>query len=263
VEALLAAAPNDELRKSAEDALRSVQAQSAKWAAENGGGAGAGVDIRQLAVGDQVTIRVKGRIDGRVWGDAVYTTDSDLGAAAVHAGLARSGESRWVKVWIVPSPSRFPEAFAHGVQSQPRDRATAAFFLQPAQPPPGGVVVPKSPRVPPWMEGHPEQRAASRRWNERELQEIGSNPGSVAPSGKAVGQDDQLAVDQVLLVQFGTSWWAARVIHLFPDGRVWIRYLGWSPMFDEAVNRNRLQFDEEAATKARQTVAGRRNKARP
>jgi thiol-disulfide isomerase/thioredoxin len=273
VESLLTAAPNDELRKIAESALRYVQAQSAKWAAENGGGAGSAVDIRQLAIGDQVTIRVTGQIDGRICGDAIYTTDSVLGAAAVHAGLARPGESRWVKVWIVPSPSRFPAAAANGVQSETQDRAIAAFFLQPAEPPRGmngpagpvnqGVVAPKLRTRHSKIEGHPEQHEASRRWHERELKEIGPNPGAVAPSGKAVVQEDQLAEDQVLLVQFGTSWWAARVIHLFPDGRVWIRYLGWSPVFDEAVHRNRLQFDDDAVTKARQTVAVRRNKAGP
>jgi thiol-disulfide isomerase/thioredoxin len=273
VEAILASAPNDDLRKTAESALRYVKAQAAKWAAENGGAAGSAVDIRQLAIGDQVTIRVTGRIDGRVWGDAVYATASDVGAAAVHAGLIEPGESRWVKAWIVPSPSRFPEALAHGVQSQARPRATAAFFLQPAEPPPGGggLIAPpnqgeavlKPRKLPPWMEGHPEHRDASRHWYERELKEIGSNPGPVASTGKAVGEEDQLTADQVMLVQFGTSWWAARVIHLFPDGRVWIRYLGWSPAFDEAVKRNRLQFDDEAAAKARETVAGRRGKAGP
>lgn len=267
VEAILASAPNDELRKTAESALRYVQSQAAKWAAENGGAAGSAVDLRQLAIGDQVTIRVTGRIDGQVWGDGVYATASDVGAAAVHAGLAQPGESRWVKAWIVPSPTRFPEALAHGVQSQTLARATAAFFLQPAEPPPGagglvnkGAGLPKPRKLPPWMEGHPEQQAASRQWYERELKEIGSNPGPVASTGKAVGDEGQLTADQVVLVQFGTSWWAARVIHLFPDGRVWIRYLGWSPSFDEAVNRNRLQFDDEAVTKARQTVVSRRDR---
>jgi hypothetical protein len=273
VEVLLAAAPRDELRKPAESALRYIQAQSAKWAAENDPGRGVSVDTRQLAIGDQVTIRVTGQIDGRICGDAIYTTDSVLGAAAVHAGLTRPGETRWVKVWIVPSPSRFPAAAANGVQSEAQDRATAAFFLQPAEPPRGmngpagpvnqGVVAPKPRTRQSKIEGHPEQHEASRRWHERELKDIGPSPGAVAPSGKAVEQDDQLAVDQVLLVQFGTSWWAARVIHLFPDGKVWIRYLGWSPVFDEAVNRNRLQFDDDAVTKAKQTVAARRNKAGP
>lgn len=273
VEAILASAPNDDLRKTAESALRYVQSQATKWAAENGGAAGSALDLRQLAIGDQVTIQVTGRTDGRIWGDAVYAADSNVGVAAVHAGLVRPGESRWVKAWIVPSPSRFPEAFANGVQSQTRDRATAAFFLQPAEPPPGGgglispphrgSAVLKPRKLPPWTEGHPEQQDVSRRWYERELKEIGSNPGPVAPSGQAVGEQDQLTVDQVVLVQFGTSWWGGRVVHLFPDGRVWIRYLGWSPAFDEAVKRDRLQLDDEAAAKARETVAARRGKAGP
>lgn len=271
IEAIASSAPSDELRQMAEAQRRSIQAQSAKWAAGDGRGQGT-VDVRQLAIGDQVTIRVTGRAEGRVWGDAIYAAESDVGAAAVHAGLMQPGESRWLKTWVVPSPSRFPESFAHGVQTQARERATAAFFLQPAEVPPTAVfsgrmnqgAVKLAPRwVRPKIEGHPKQHDASLRWYENELKEVGANPGPVAPSGKAVEKEDKVVVGQVLLVQYGTSWWGARVVHLFPDGRVWIRYLGWSPVFDEAVNRNRLQFDDEALTKARQTVAARPGRALP
>ncbi len=38
-------------------------------------------------------VYVVGRLDGRVWGSGSYTDDSDLGTAAVHAGLLKPGEA--------------------------------------------------------------------------------------------------------------------------------------------------------------------------
>lgn len=266
IDALIVATTPEDLRRRAELAKRQIQAQAAKSAAEQGGGQGgvqgAVTDIRQLAIGDRVTIRVTGRTGGPVRGDAVYAIDSDVASAAVHAGLVTVGETKTLRVWVVPAPGSFPAAERNGVPSAARDRAPAAYFLEPADSASvmtgGGVTRPLPRRRPPEIENHPEQQASSRRWYERELQEIGANPGPVAPSGKGVGPEDPLDVDQTLLVQYGTTWWGARVVHLFPDGRVWVRYLGWSPVSDEVVKRDRLQFDDAAVEKAREAVVSRR-----
>lgn len=91
-------------------------------------------DVRQLAIGDQVTLQITGRAEGPVWGDAVYTLDSNVGAAAVHAGLLKVGETRAIKIWIVPAPSAFAEAERNGIKSGKWGKYHTAFFMQLADP---------------------------------------------------------------------------------------------------------------------------------
>lgn len=50
--------------------------------------------------GRAVLIEVTGRTDGSVWGTDVYTADSRLAVAAVHAGMVREGERGLVRVVI-------------------------------------------------------------------------------------------------------------------------------------------------------------------
>lgn len=52
-----------------------------------------------------------------VWGTDVYTLDSNLAAAAVHAGLAKPGEVAAVRVRVVQSPPQFVGSSRHGVSS--------------------------------------------------------------------------------------------------------------------------------------------------
>jgi thiol-disulfide isomerase/thioredoxin len=89
--------------------------------------------IRRLSIGDRVTIEITGRAAGAVWGDAVYTLDSDVGTAAVHAGLLHVGETKAITVWIVPAPNSFAEADRNGVQSRKWDKYHAAFIVQHAE----------------------------------------------------------------------------------------------------------------------------------
>ena len=93
-----------------------------------------GPDIRQLAIGDQVTLQITGRAEGWAWGDAVYTLDSNIGTAAVHAGLLKAGETKAIKVWIVPAPSAFAAAERNGIQTGKWGKYHAAFFMQLADP---------------------------------------------------------------------------------------------------------------------------------
>jgi hypothetical protein len=67
-----------------------------------------------------------------VWGDAIYTIDSDVSTAAVHAGVVNVGETKTVKLWVVPSPGGFAAASRNGVRSGHWGPFHAAFFLQPA-----------------------------------------------------------------------------------------------------------------------------------
>lgn len=89
-------------------------------------------NIRRLEIGDRVTIEITGRATGVVWGDAVYTLDSDVGTAAVHAGVLEAGETKAVQIWIVPAPASFAEAGRHGIQSRKWGKYHTAFIIQDA-----------------------------------------------------------------------------------------------------------------------------------
>jgi hypothetical protein len=52
-----------------------------------------------------------------LWGTDVYTLDSNLAAAVVHAGLAKSGETVVVRLRIIQSPPQFVSTFRNNVNS--------------------------------------------------------------------------------------------------------------------------------------------------
>jgi hypothetical protein len=61
--------------------------------------------------------RITGVPDGQLWGTDVYTRDSTLGAAAVHAGLLKVGETAVLRVKVVVPPASFTGSVRHGVTS--------------------------------------------------------------------------------------------------------------------------------------------------
>jgi hypothetical protein len=70
---------------------------------------------QRLPEGTVQTHRVTGRLTGSVWGSGPYTLDSNLGAAAVHAGILRPGETARVKIKVVAAPDSYHGSTAHGV----------------------------------------------------------------------------------------------------------------------------------------------------
>jgi hypothetical protein len=72
---------------------------------------------QNLAPGAVRYFRVTGEAAGSVWGTDIYTSDSRLAAAAVHAGLLRPGESGVVKVAILPGQSSYAGSDRHGLAS--------------------------------------------------------------------------------------------------------------------------------------------------
>jgi len=66
-------------------------------------------------VGQTVRVRTTGAIAGAVWGSGPYTSDSNIGMAAVHAGVLEVGESGVVRVKFVPSPPAYQGTTANGV----------------------------------------------------------------------------------------------------------------------------------------------------
>lgn len=69
------------------------------------------------SVGRTLRILVVGNIQGSVWGDGVYTSDSVLAAAVVHAGLLQPGESGIVSVELLEGLPAYDGAERHAVTS--------------------------------------------------------------------------------------------------------------------------------------------------
>jgi len=78
-------------------------------------------------IGETFTFYVKGASSGNVWGTGLYTDDSSLAAAAVHAGALRAGEWGVVDVTVLPGQSSFTGSSANGVTSRPYGSYPASY----------------------------------------------------------------------------------------------------------------------------------------
>lgn len=81
-------------------------------------------------IGETLVFSVTGRVSGAVYGTAVYTTDSDLASAAVHAGIVKDGEQGVVQVTIVETPNQFSGTSANGVMSRSWGSYPTAFTFK-------------------------------------------------------------------------------------------------------------------------------------
>jgi hypothetical protein len=59
--------------------------------------------------------RITGTTEGQVWGTDVYTRDSIPGAAAVHAGLLKPGQTGVLRLTIMPGQPSYPGTTRNGV----------------------------------------------------------------------------------------------------------------------------------------------------
>ena len=71
--------------------------------------------------------RVTGTSDGSIWGTNVYTGDSVLATAAVHAGAVAAGESAVVRVTVMPPQAQYQGSVRHGVASHDYGRYGTAY----------------------------------------------------------------------------------------------------------------------------------------
>ena len=78
-----------------------------------------------------VRVRVTGSTSGAVWGTDVYTDDSALGAAAVHAGLVEPGVTSDLVVFIEGMRDAFSGSVRHGVHSSQYGAWGGSFRLGP------------------------------------------------------------------------------------------------------------------------------------
>lgn len=67
--------------------------------------------------GETFQFQVTGSTMGSVWGTDLYTLDSRLAAAAVHAGILKDGETGVVKVSILAGKPSYKGSSRNGVTS--------------------------------------------------------------------------------------------------------------------------------------------------
>lgn len=80
-------------------------------------------------VGATYYFRVTGVTEGQLWGTDIYSGDSTIGAAAVHAGLLKPGETDLFRVTVVTPPEKFPGTVRNGVTSTEYGRYQYAWKL--------------------------------------------------------------------------------------------------------------------------------------
>ena len=84
----------------------------------------------QAAPGGDYYFRLTGSTKGSIWGTGVYTLDSTLEAAAVHAGVLSAGESGIVKVRVLPGRSSYESSSRNGLQSAWYGSYGASYSLE-------------------------------------------------------------------------------------------------------------------------------------
>lgn len=78
-------------------------------------------------IGASYYFRIQGAVEGPIWGTDVYTGDSSLAVAAVHAGLVKPGQNAIVKVIAVAPLPEFKGCTRHGVTSHDFGRYGSAY----------------------------------------------------------------------------------------------------------------------------------------
>jgi hypothetical protein len=71
----------------------------------------------RLELGTTFEFKVTGATTGTIWGTGVYTDNSHLGTAAVHAGLLEPGEMKVLKIIMLRGRESFEGTTANGVTS--------------------------------------------------------------------------------------------------------------------------------------------------
>lgn len=61
---------------------------------------------------------VVGQLDGDVWGTGIYTSDSNIHAAAVHAGVVAVGQSRTIQIQRLSGQASYQGSPLNGVISK-------------------------------------------------------------------------------------------------------------------------------------------------
>jgi hypothetical protein len=80
--------------------------------------------------GAEYLFEVTGMAGGKVWGTDVYTDDSDLAAAAVHAGVLKDGQKGVVKVTVLAGQPTYTGSTRNGVTSSDYGTHPGSFKVE-------------------------------------------------------------------------------------------------------------------------------------
>jgi hypothetical protein len=84
-------------------------------------------------VGQTFVFEVTGRTDGTVWGTGIYTDDSPLATAAVHAGVLKNGQKGLVKVTILKGEASYVGSTANDVTTNPYGEWQGSYRIEAAE----------------------------------------------------------------------------------------------------------------------------------
>jgi len=73
--------------------------------------------------------RISGVTEGQIWGTDTYTRDSTLGAAAVHAGLLKPGQTAVLRVIVAEPLKSYPGSTRNGVTTSDYDNTFQGWKL--------------------------------------------------------------------------------------------------------------------------------------
>ena len=82
-------------------------------------------------VGRTFFFRVTGSSGGSIWGTDVYTADSTLAVAPVHAGVLKLGQTGIVKVTILPPKTSYQASTRNGIQSGQWNEFPGSYKVEP------------------------------------------------------------------------------------------------------------------------------------
>jgi len=80
--------------------------------------------------GRPLFFQITGRTGGSIWGSETYTDDTDIGTAAVHAGLLKPGQTGVLQVTILPGMQSYAASTRNGVTSSPYAAWTGSYQMR-------------------------------------------------------------------------------------------------------------------------------------
>src|SRR5688500_1007907 len=88
-------------------------------------------DLRSLEheVGQRFYVLITGEVNGPLWGTDIYTSDSSIGKAAVHAGLVKPGDTRILQLAVEAPLQHYQGSARNGVTSDFWDFWPGAYSL--------------------------------------------------------------------------------------------------------------------------------------
>jgi|LakMenEpi03Aug12_release.lakeMendotaPanAssembly.Ray.scaffolds.fasta_scaffold987253_1 hypothetical protein len=84
----------------------------------------------QSDIGKSFLVEATGRTSGSIWGTDVYTSDSCVDVACVHAGVLKNNETAIVKITIVKPLKKFKGSTRNGVTSSDWGSYPAAYKVE-------------------------------------------------------------------------------------------------------------------------------------